>query len=123
MNKQKLKRLTAQWYKKLADSGFVEIEDVNSPNEMLKRWTSEISTRHTAQTLQDRQDYYLRASHLLESEHWPNPVDKQIWALFCEGHSTRTIYEMINVRRKKRSTRIGSVYINKLIRAIKARYL
>lgn len=90
--KQSFKALQAKWYKRLADSGFQDIEQANSPDEMLKRWDSHYFRRSIkGQQFESTQEYYYRATQWLEEYAFKNKTHKNIWTLHTEGVSLRGI--------------------------------
>lgn len=93
---QKFYKLNAKWQKKLADSGFEDIEDTNSPREMLKCWHSQyFQVKYTPEQVQARQSYYETVGHILHETRWRNRVHKEIWRLHAEGYSLReTSYQL-----------------------------
>src|SRR5882672_4335109 len=98
MEAKKLKALQAEWYKKLKESGFVEIEDTKSG--ALKEWSG-----HYVQGKRDKDfardlirevdTYFHSARSLLHGFSFGCSRDKRIWNLHCNGLSTRQIASRI----------------------------
>lgn len=87
-----LQRLKAEWYKKLKDSGFEDIEDTNSPRELLKSWHSTYFFRkYTPEMFAQRQEYYEKAGRFLATHPFQYQIHKEIWQMHTEGLSIRTI--------------------------------
>lgn len=100
----KFKRLKAAWDKKLAKSGFKDIEVADSPKELLKTWDTYKFNKFTNPPKQpsknsyddnndprrfyERQDYYLKCAHLLTSNYkFKSAKHRRIWELHSEGLS------------------------------------
>lgn len=97
MNKQQLKQLQKKWYKKLKDTGFNDIEDTDSVNEMLKTWDSHYFIYVTTpEQFQARSDYYDRCSTFLNEHKFLTKLDKKIWELHSEGIPLRTAAKQVN---------------------------
>lgn len=86
--KKPSKELTAKWYKKLEKSGFVDIEDVNSDKEFLKKWDSQyFKRRYTPETFYAKQAYYQNAQDVLAEYKFNNAVDKKLYEMHANGLS------------------------------------
>lgn len=113
---KEFKALRDKWYRKLAKSGFKEIEDVNSPNEMLKRWdstwfmgrtsarpggkdyteTKSINSPYAKASdsgakFRQIQEYYYLAEHFLGEYQFAKVVHKRYWDMHSKGLSNREI--------------------------------
>ncbi len=87
-----LKKLQAKWYKKLARSGFEDIEDTSSPNEFLNTWDSlHFLSRYTVDQFHARERYFQLATQFLEEHMFDTSREKSIWAEYCTGLSMRAI--------------------------------
>lgn len=88
----KLKQLTALWYKKLAKSGFEDIEDTNSQNEMLKDWHSlKFLGPHKKGRFEAQKRYYELACQFLHDHYFETSREKAIWAKHTDGQTIREI--------------------------------
>lgn len=95
------KRLQNEWYQRLSDSGFEEIE--NTKNGALKEWSvtriNRMCKRQATGTLylvsRETRQYYRSAQWLLDLYSFESIRDKKIWELHCEGLSTRQIASQI----------------------------
>lgn len=99
------KALQAEWYKKLADSGFKDIEDTTLPDRPLLEWHSFKFISERSQNLKAKREQYQRmAENLLNHENFPRlsrlmvrhglsklsaKQVRTIWAMHCEGASER----------------------------------
>lgn len=86
------KDLVQEWDRKLAESGFKEIEDRDSPREMLKSWHSTMFIhRYDQERFTARQKYFELATHFLHRHRFDSTLEQQIWFLHAEGRSLREI--------------------------------
>lgn len=86
MTSPSFKKLQKQWYKKLKDEGFKDIENVGY------YMTSAINLRAVA--TKDReaiQEYYSNATSVLYETQFDTEKEKKIWELHCEGLSLRKV--------------------------------
>ena len=98
--------LQKQWYKKLEDAGFSDIEvfDENmEPHNILRRPSYTLYLKIKDRYL-DEEMYYTCASRLLHTGLLPEK-DYHIWELFCEGYTHKQI-----VKSQKKSHR--AVYLS-----------
>ena len=112
--KKPSKKLLNQWYSKLRKDGFVDIEDVNSPREYLKRWDgSWFQSFYTPDQFEARRSYYMRAEEVLQpfAFKFEKAEHREIWRYHAQGISNRKISKII-----KRS----SEYVDKVVRHYKA---
>jgi hypothetical protein len=98
----KFQQLQAKWYEKLAKTGFEDVEEANSPKELLKCWHSTwFRTRGTPEQFAEKQQYYATAREILANHRFDSAKEKRIWALHSEGYS-----RIETSRRMKVSARI-----------------
>lgn len=91
------KDLQAEWDKKLAESGFKDIEQRDGN---LKDWDSHrFRMRYDKFSFESRRDYYIAAEHFLNSHGFSNKKELMIWKLHSEGVSMRSI--VIQLEKKK----------------------
>lgn len=107
-SKAELRRLQAKWYKKLAKSGFIDIEDTSKPDAPLKKYDSKHFNhinrprRDTEVNISDnayydpstfiaKQRYYELAEHFLNDYEFKTRREKLIWAEWIAGDSIRLI--------------------------------
>lgn len=92
------KALDAKWQKKLSAEGFDDIEDRDSPREMLKAWHGTVFKNNlTPDQFLARQEYYTQARSFLEHYKFKSPLDKRIWRLHSEGLSYRNIALVVHL--------------------------
>jgi len=118
---QKLSKLKQIWYRKLAQSGFKDIEPQNHHKCTLIQWHSMyFSHRYAPQEFENIQSYYLAASHFLESDRLArSPVEKEIWSMHCEGKPLRYIalkiqrrHDVIRRRERYNKDKVGAIIKN-----------
>ncbi len=80
--------LKSLWYKKLADSGFTDIENSEG---LLNTWASEPRSYNTVLSSESKQEYYRLAGHFLHDYKFANTTDKIIWQYHSDGISHRDI--------------------------------
>lgn len=69
--------LQAEWYQRLRDNGFVDVEDVaHAPPKA---------------HFPSLEEYYRRAGHYLWDKSWESERDREIWRRHAEGESVRQI--------------------------------
>jgi len=88
-----LKQLTAQWYKKLKDSGF---EDIEQDEAHLKRWSRsfmvEQRTAYASGSKANVKEEYYRLAGQFNHEHkFECEVDRIIWEYHADGIAYRKI--------------------------------
>jgi hypothetical protein len=89
--------LQEQWYKKLKDSGFDDIEKnetyliVNSSSKFNSKRNQVGSMQNVIDGINSRTEYYRIAGHFLYDYKFANDLDKFIWELHSEGISVRNI--------------------------------
>jgi hypothetical protein len=92
MQTKQFKKLQAQWYKKLAESGFVDKEDHSHYDVPLKQWDSfYYQARYTPEQYQEHLEYFNWASSFLSRYKFQNKLEKQMWAMHTDGHTMRDI--------------------------------
>lgn len=102
-------KLQAEWYLKIKQSGFEDIEDVKSPNEFIKVWhSSYFQTRYSPNEFEEKREYYDRARAFLEDQMqgleyilFGKQLERTIWELHSEGLSLREIAREVGVNKDK----------------------
>lgn len=87
-------KLKAKWYKKLAESKFVDIENADGS---LK---APIDPRTIAYALRDkeaRETYYSTAKEFLRTHEFEDIILQNIWIEHCEGTSYRKIAKKLKL--------------------------
>lgn len=95
-NKLKFEQLQADWYEKLKQSGF---EDVEQNEEYLKQYSSHNfqsgkngkSQEGILQNYESKQEYFRRAGQFLYEHAFENDVAKMIWKFHSDGSPYRKI--------------------------------
>lgn len=107
------KELIQHWYKKLAKSGFEDIEITTGPHEKLKQWHSHYFTprsrRKSAATLQSKADYYLQCSQFLNIHQFRYKYEREIWTLHCEGETVSSICRKMQYKVRNRRKLVDRV--------------
>lgn len=104
-SKKEFKKLKDEWYKKLKDSGF---EDIEHDEDNLKTWALELSRRtNTDKTVvfEAKMTYYSMARNFLNDYQFNNEVDKKVWADHTEGISIEKITRSINESKLTKTNR------------------
>ncbi len=91
-----LKKQQDIWYKKLAASGF---EDIEQDENLLKRWASSAFTGKVNGARYDEkksaidatEEYYRIAGHFLYEHKFSSAFERTIWEMHSEGKSLRDI--------------------------------
>lgn len=94
----KFKKLKAKWDKKLASTGFNDIENADGS---LKASTHPRTIALALQEKEERDAYYTIASQLLHTHPFANAVEKKIWEMHCEGISIRDIMSKLKIGHHK----------------------
>lgn len=132
-NNLKYKKLRDKWYLKLKKSGFVDIEDVNSPKEMLLSWdsyrfikSSSKESKHNkwfvdeggSVTLKHKaiETYFQNAAWFLENHIFDTSLDKRAWKLHADGFSLQEIAKKLDIKKSR-----AFVIIKKLKEALNGR--
>jgi DNA-binding MarR family transcriptional regulator len=97
---KKLKSLQAEWYKKLEEEGFVDIEkDFQFHSTKLYH-----AVKKDNKMIKEQETYYSKAFEFLELYDFKNITEKQIWMLHTNGESCRSIEKILNQAKYKKST-------------------
>lgn len=75
---QSFQQLQAKWYRKLANSGF---EDIEQPDGNLKVW----ATRPSRADMVSRAEYYHLAQQYHQDKEFPTTLDKYVWGWHSKG--------------------------------------
>lgn len=93
------KKLQSEYYGKLKESGFEDIEEIDSPRELLKSWhDSYFTARHDAEEFSEVAQYYNAADSILNNYDFESPIDKAIWEKHSVGLSIRKIANELEVK-------------------------
>lgn len=110
-NPQEYKKLRAQWYLKLKENGFDDIEDVNTDGQPLIDWHSYkwFSPKFSMLQIESNRDYYIMAEHFLNEHEFKSEFDLLVWILHSEGESCRTIAQELNSQKDKVNKTINQI--------------
>jgi DNA-directed RNA polymerase specialized sigma subunit len=97
MTKKELKALQSEWYKKLEETGFKDIEDTNSPNEYLKAWAKWDFVKLDQDKMAEVEKYFYEARDVFNWYEFANEREQLIWTYHCEGDSIREIAAKIKL--------------------------
>lgn len=105
-------QLTAEWYQKLKDEGFSDIE---RPDGRLKEWsTSHCLLYHSGLTFEAKQTYYQMAGKFLYDNKFVNEFEKHIWSMHSDGLSIRTIVKALKKKKFKAYRRVVHETVQRL---------
>lgn len=95
------KDLLKEWYDKLNQSGFSDIEEISQKGDpVLKKWDSfYFSARYPSTIFHAKSTYYYVASHFLENHHFEDDLHKRVWRFHAEGISFRGIANLLDLNK------------------------
>lgn len=106
------KKLQNEWYQKLKDDGFEDIEDTRSPQRYLKTWhASYFQCRYTEDLFQIKEEYYRRRRTFLHEYPFKNKNHERIWQLHSDAISMREIASIL----KEEGMKMNKDQINQII--------
>lgn len=117
--KTEFERLKDEWYKKLKESGF---EDIESDETRLKKWSSQFG-RMDHSVIQIRESYYQMATRFFNEHNFDTDLDKVIWLYHSEGIGSREIVDTLAKVNIQTSHTIICRIISCLERIMKTKYL
>lgn len=86
--------LRDEWYKKLKEDGFTDVESVDE--KLIGRWSTSNFTRvRTRVNMEQTLEYYNIAGHFLFDYKFEDEFDKQVWQYHTEGMTVREISEIL----------------------------
>lgn len=106
-----LMALQQEWYLKLEQEGFKDIENTDTPHRPLKKWHKVKFQDVTEDHVQAKLSYYSKAKDLLRSHSFESQAHKEIWEMHSDGLSKRKIERLL----KDSSTPFKREYIGKVI--------
>jgi hypothetical protein len=113
--------LKTYWYKKLAKSGF---EDIENDKQQLKQSSSKFSEAVVVRTWSAKSEYYSMAGQFLHSYKFKTPLERIVWEYHANGISIRDIADTLNKvkRQKLKKDKIFAI-LKRLIKEMKSIYL
>lgn len=117
-------KLKLEWYDKLKQSGFVDLE--NPYNEYLPLKQNIRTSTNRFQDFESVEEYYMQCRHFLNVCKTFSQSERQIWALHSEGLSIREIADQVKLAKTTVSYHIlklrNKMYLrNKVINIEEAR--
>lgn len=91
MDSKHLSTIEREWYSKLKESGFTDIENYNHPNRPLTSWHGFKWANILKDEKEEIEAYYSKARALLHTYKFDSETHKIIWELHSEGLSKRQI--------------------------------
>src|SRR5690242_16509010 len=96
------KALRDKWYDLLALTGFDDIEDTNSPRQMLKCWDSLwFQSEYTPQEFLERQKHYQMSENFLLTYQFKSDFEREVWTLYANGLTGREIARTIEANKDR----------------------
>lgn len=118
MKKTEFNKLKSEWYKRLAESGF---EDIEQDEIYLKRGTSLIDRRRV--TWESQAEYYQMATYFLNEYKFESNLERAMWEYHMNAISVRDIAQTLGEVLKKYIPRMNVWrVINRLERAMFKKY-
>lgn len=84
-------KIQQEYYQKLQQSGYIDIEDTSHPHRPLLCWHSLKWKKLSQRSKEQIETYYQKARDLLHSYPFSNPVQRKIWELHSDGLSKKKI--------------------------------
>lgn len=114
------KKLQTEWYKKLEDSGF---QDVEQDESTLKEWSLQFLRDRTTRLRESREPYFRLAGHFLHDYQFETDRDRIIWEYHSEGLKVEEIVDTLKkVNLPLSRTRVYHT-ISRLSEAMRKMYL
>lgn len=93
------KKLLEEWNRRLADSGFKDVEELKGGQLVLKKTGTMIRYEQSSDVVREaRVEYYRIVSRHVANTHFSNEIDRMILTLYCEGLSQVDIKERLPKR-------------------------
>lgn len=88
---RQFKELEREWYGKLKESGFEDIEDNSTEERRLRSWHNLRFSNFSPIKICMISSYYSYSADLLQTHRFINEEQKRIWELHCNGLTEREI--------------------------------
>lgn len=107
MGSKKFKILQQQWYRKLEENDFVDIE---KDEQVVRHHGADFQTQYTPEEFLEKEKYNEAARALLRRDVFLDAVERRIWALHTLGYSIRRIVLVLsNEGVKRNKNRVNKV--------------
>jgi hypothetical protein len=124
------KELQDEWYAKLANDGF---DDIEQDEDHLKRWTvhrvnrllypemrnetyrGAQNPRSSAQRIAEKEEYYRLAGFFLHDYDFKDELERLIWEMHSEGMSSRETSHKL----KQNGIKVASTQVRELLSALR----
>lgn len=122
---KQFKDLRNEWYQKLKESGFEDIENTKHKEEPLKNWDSiYFQKKPVAERRLQRADYFYEATHMMVELHQCpvfliNTIDRIAWQLHSDGLSFREIARQLNTE----GFQTNKDYVSSIINTLKKKLM
>lgn len=93
-----MKALQREWYQKLKDTGFQDIEVYSGGEQNRYRTNSGWIEKMGAERFLIKRDYYILAGHFLHDHDFKSEGEKEIWSLHSDGKTIRSIAKALEMR-------------------------
>ncbi len=119
--KDEFQKLQAQWYKKLEEDGFKDIEQADGK---LKTWSSRFVHDRVQELGEEREPYYALCTQFLNEHLFDNRFEQIIWEYHTNGLSSKEIAKVFE-KAKVYKTNYQTVWLitKKLEKIMKKLYL
>jgi hypothetical protein len=114
---QDYKKLKKVWYKKLAQSGFIDIER-NEDDLKVNDWYFSRTAKYGGSSIewsQSKADYYYMATQFLNNYKFETNLERIIWEYHSNAVSHRDITDILN---KAKVTKTNRTYVGRIIKAL-----
>lgn len=116
MKPKAFKTLKAKWDKKLAKSGF---QDIEQEDENLKMWAARPFRDIEPVQAEAVAEYYRLAGHFFHEYKFESDLERDIWEMHSQGMPLRTIAALLKIKKVK----INKDKVNMVVRDLKAKML
>lgn len=117
MGSKEFIKLQKEWYQKLEDSGFEDLEHLNDDGEMGHILKSEYSAISPAKLRQYAkvENYYAKCRAYMYQGNFKDDQELEVWEAHCDGWSLRKTSLMLMIHRSK-VTRIIKHHLTEMFR-------
>lgn len=105
-----LKELQAEWYAKLKEEGFKDIEDANNNLSAYHSTRFYHEQKRTGFSIEDMAEYYTLAQQLVYEVKFASEKEKLVWTLYAKGEI------WVDIIKELKAHRVSFDYINKTVK-------